>query len=106
MATRSSPTELTTAPSDLRDHPAPTWRSQGGRGGSLRWGLRRVFSYTDLDTLVGSSGAGVLTMSGYLLGIHSDGDCATDGSGANRGSTAAGIVETSSYLMDSDIADR
>jgi hypothetical protein len=41
--------------------------------------------YTDLDTLVGSSGAGVLTQAGYLLAVHTDGDCAEDGTGSNRG---------------------
>ena len=62
--------------------------------------------YTDLDTLVGSSGAGVLNLGGYLLGIHTDGDCAEDGSGSNYGWTAASIVAASSYLQDTDIADR
>lgn len=62
--------------------------------------------YRDLDTLVGSSGAGVLNRQGHLLGIHSDGNCARDGGGTNRGSTAAAIVEASLYLLDTDIADR
>jgi hypothetical protein len=62
--------------------------------------------YTDLDTLVGSSGAPVLNRQGYLLAIHTDGDCAEDGHGANKGWTAAGIVETSEYLQSADIADR
>jgi len=56
--------------------------------------------------LVGSSGAGVLTPQGYLLGIHTDGDCALDGSGTNRGWSAARIVQASSYLQDTDIGDR
>jgi hypothetical protein len=62
--------------------------------------------YNDLDTLVGSSGAGVLTRGGYLLGIHTDGDCAEDGSGSNYGWSATSIVAASSYLQDSDVADR
>ena len=56
--------------------------------------------YVDLDTLVGSSGAGVLNRDGYLVGVHTDGDCA-DG-GANWGWTALSIVEASPYL---DVAD-
>jgi hypothetical protein len=59
--------------------------------------------YVDLDTLVGSSGAGVLGSDGYLVGIHTDGDCDTDGGGANRGWTAASIVEASGYLDAADI---
>jgi hypothetical protein len=62
--------------------------------------------YTDLDTLVGSSGAGVLTRNGYLLAVHSEGDCAADGSGSNHGFTAEAIVAASAYLQSADLADR
>ncbi|WP_233261809.1 serine protease [Vitiosangium sp. GDMCC 1.1324] len=62
--------------------------------------------YTDLDTLVGSSGAGVLNRQGHLLGVHTDGDCDKNGHGNNRGWTAAAIVEASPYLQSADIADR
>jgi len=62
--------------------------------------------YTDLDTLVGSSGAGVLNLQGFLYGVHSDGDCDTHGGGANTGWSAASIVAASAYLQDGDIADR
>jgi len=65
-----------------------------------------MIAYGDLDTLVGSSGAGVLNRQGYLVAIHSDGDCASDGSGANRGWSAASIVEASAYLVPADLADR
>jgi V8-like Glu-specific endopeptidase len=66
---------------------------------------RQVY-YADLDTLVGSSGAGVLTQQGHLLGIHTDGDCDEKGRGANRGWTAQAIVEASPYLESADIAER
>jgi hypothetical protein len=62
--------------------------------------------YTDLDTLVGSSGAGVLNRQGYLVGVHTDGDCKEDGGGTNRGWTAAAIVEASPYLQITDLGDR
>jgi V8-like Glu-specific endopeptidase len=62
--------------------------------------------YTDLDTLVGSSGAGVLNRQGHLLGVHTDGECDEDGHGANRGWTAEAIVEASPYLQSADIAER
>jgi hypothetical protein len=65
-----------------------------------------IVSYSDLDTLVGSSGAGVLTERGFLLGIHTDGDCSIRGGGLNFGWTAAEIVAVSAYLVDADIADR
>ncbi len=63
-------------------------------------------SYIDLDTLVGSSGAGVLSAQGFLYGVHSDGDCDTRGGGANSGWSAASIVAASAYLQDGDLADR
>lgn len=63
-----------------------------------------IISYTDLDTLAGSSGAGVLTTAGFVLGVHADGDCAADG--VNDGWSAEAIVGASAYLQASDIADR
>lgn len=62
--------------------------------------------YYTLDTLVGSSGAGVLNRQGHLLGVHTDGDCDANGHGANRGWTADDIVKASSYLQSADIDDR
>lgn len=62
--------------------------------------------YTDLDTLAGSSGAGVLNLQGFLYGVHNDGDCDTHGGGDNTGWSAASIVAASAYLQDGDIADR
>ncbi|NOK17149.1 trypsin-like serine peptidase [Corallococcus carmarthensis] len=62
--------------------------------------------YADLDTLVGSSGAGVLNRQGQLLGIHTDGDCDETGRGANRGWTTEAIVAASPYLVDADIVAR
>lgn len=61
--------------------------------------------YVDLDTLVGSSGAGILNEQGSLLGIHTDGTCDEQGGGANLGWTAASIVEVSAYLERSDLTD-
>lgn len=102
-----APTLLTTRTSErlaIIQHP------RGGpkviADGDLLGECQGVISYTDLDTLVGSSGAGVLTETGYLLGVHTDGDCGKDGSGLNFGSSAAQIVEASAYLEPGDIAAR
>ena len=62
--------------------------------------------YIDLDTLGGSSGAGVLNEHGFLYGVHNDGDCDTKGGGANAGWSAASIVAASAYLQDGDLGDR
>jgi len=101
------PTPLTTRSSDrlaVVQHPrgGPKVVAEGPYLGACNGRLY----YVNLDTLVGGSGAGVLSRSGSLTGIHTDGDCAMDGSGANRGWTAAAIVEASAYLRDADIADR
>ncbi|HMG57382.1 MAG TPA: serine protease [Kofleriaceae bacterium] len=74
--------------------------------GTLAGACNEQLYYTDLDTLVGSSGAGVLNDGGYVAGVHTDGDCGKDGSGFNRGWSAASIVAASAYLQDTDIADR
>jgi hypothetical protein len=63
-------------------------------------------AYIDLDTLGGSSGAGVLNEHGFLYGVHNDGDCDTKGGGSNAGWSAASIVAASAYLQDRDLADR
>jgi hypothetical protein len=102
-----TPTLLTTRPSDLLgiiQH--PRGRPKVIAEGQFLGECQGVISYTDLDTLVGSSGAGVLNRQGYLLGVHTDGDCAMDGSGENTGWSAARIVEASAYLQDTDLADR
>lgn len=65
-----------------------------------------VVYYSQLDTLVGASGAGILTRGGYLLGVHSDGDCDATGLGTNRGWSAARIEAASEYLVPEDVADR
>jgi hypothetical protein len=102
-----APTLLTTRPSDLLaviQHPrgGPKVVAEGRYAGACG----AIDYYTDLDTLVGSSGAGVLTSGGHLLAVHTDGDCARDGTGTNRGWSAASIVAASAYLQDADIADR
>jgi len=74
--------------------------------GTLAGACNEQIYYTDLDTLVGSSGAAVLNDAGYVIGVHTDGDCGKDGSGFNRGWSAASIVAASAYLQDTDIAER
>lgn len=100
-------TPLTTRPTDRL---AVIQHARGGpksiAEGRLAAACDEAIVYTDLDTLVGSSGAGVLTEGGYLLGIHTDGDCGEDGSGSNYGWTATSIVAASSHLQDVDVADR
>ena len=103
----STPTPLTSRPTDqLAVIQHPRGRPKAIAEGTLAGACNDQVYYDDLDTLVGSSGAGVLNHQGYLLGVHSDGDCDLDGSGTNRGWSAASIVAASGYLEDSDIADR
>ena len=59
--------------------------------------------YADLDTLVGSSGAGVLNLRGQLVAVHTDGNCQVDGGGANWGATVAAILAGSRYLQPADV---
>src|SRR5262245_60697848 len=84
-----TPTLLTSRPSDLLaiiQHPrgGPKVIAEGNFAASCN----DMIFYTSLDTLVGSSGAGILTRAGTLLGVHTDGNCTKDGSGANFGWTA------------------
>lgn len=103
----ATPTPLTTRPTDrlaIIQHP------RGGpkviADGEFFAECHGQISYIDLDTLAGSSGAGVLNAGGFLYGVHSDGDCDTNGGGTNSGWSAASIVAASAYLQDGDLADR
>jgi hypothetical protein len=103
----AAPVALTTQATDLLaiiQH--PRGRPKVIAEGAFAASCNGLIYYTDLDTLVGSSGAAVLNQQGYLVGVHTDGDCAEDGSGSNRGFTADRIVEVSTYLLDTDLADR
>lgn len=102
-----TPTPLTTRTSEtlvVIQH--PRGRPKVVAEGRLAGACDGLVYYADLDTLVGSSGAGVLTSDGYVVGVHTDGDCALDGGGTNHGWTAERIVAASAYLQDQDIADR
>lgn len=103
----AAPTPLSSRPTDLLaviQH--PRGRPKVVAEGALAIACGQRLHYSDLDTLVGSSGAGVLNRQGYLVAVHSDGNCATDGAGTNHGWTAAAIVRASAHLQDGDIADR
>jgi V8-like Glu-specific endopeptidase len=88
-----TPTPLTSRPTDrvaVIQHPRS--RPKVIAEGSLAGACNDQVYYSDLDTLVGSSGAGVLTSNGYLVAVHTDGDCAADGGGDNRGARPAASV--------------
>jgi hypothetical protein len=103
----ATPTPLTTRSTDrlaIIQHPrgGPKVIAEGDFFGECHGEI----SYIDLDTLAGSSGAGVLNTQGFLYGVHNDGDCDTQGGGVNSGWSAASIVAVSAYLQDGDLADR
>ncbi len=60
--------------------------------------------YADLDTLVGSSGAGVFNAGGRVIGVHSDGDCDEVG-GSNVGQSIAASADVSPLLSLFDFYD-
>lgn len=107
QAPATAPTPLTTTTTErvvAIQH--PRGRPKVFAEGALGLACGATLSYTDLDTLAGSSGAGVLNDRGYLVAVHNDGDCAADGSGSNSGFSSARIVEVSDYLQDTDLAAR
>jgi hypothetical protein len=58
-------------------------------------------SYDTIDTLDGSSGAGILEGStGKLVGIHTNGGCAKAGDGENFGVTIGALTAFSQTLLD------
>jgi hypothetical protein len=98
-----TPTPLAIEPSDrLAIIQHPRGRPKAVAEGAFLDSCDDRLYYVDLDTDVGSSGAGVLDHDGFLVGIHTDGDC-EDG-GTNFGWTAASIVAASPHLQDADLA--
>jgi S1-C subfamily serine protease len=99
-----TPTRLATRPSDrLAIIQHPRGQPKVVAEGSFLDSCDGIVYYVDLDTLVGSSGAGVLNRDGGLIGVHTDGDCDSEGGGTNRGSTSASIVAASPYLQSEDL---
>lgn len=70
-------------------------------GKVLQVGTSWVF-YNDVDTMSGSSGAGIRDSSGQVIGVHTNGGCRTYGgsgtSDANRGVPNAAIAAVSKIL--------
>lgn len=56
-----------------------------------------LIRYSDVDTLGGSSGSGVLDQRGKLIAVHTTGGCDVDG-GANSGVTLNAIKEYSKFI--------
>ncbi|WP_250435491.1 serine protease [Caballeronia sp. ATUFL_F2_KS9A] len=54
-------------------------------------------TYSDIDTLGGSSGAGVLDQNGQLVAVHIEGGCNANG-GANVGVTMSAIAKSSPFF--------
>jgi V8-like Glu-specific endopeptidase len=67
-----------------------------GAGTRLTVSGNRI-SYSDIDTLNGSSGAGIVSETGRLIGVHTNGGC-TVGGGANFGVTANAISRVSNTV--------
>lgn len=100
----AAPTPLSSSPTDLLaviQH--PRGRPKVVAEGTLASACEQRLYYRNLDTLVGSSGAGVLNRQGHLVAVHTDGNCATDGTGTNHGWTATAIVRASAHLQDEDL---
>jgi V8-like Glu-specific endopeptidase len=54
-------------------------------------------NYSNLDTLPGSSGSGILNNSGDLVGVHTNGGCSASG-GVNSGWSLSSIIAASAIL--------
>ena len=100
-----TPTSLTTTPTDrLAIIQHPLGEAKQVAVGNVATDCSSILMY-DVDTRVGSSGAGVLTDAGLVVAVHSDGDCSSDGGGANWGSKISAIIGVSTYLGDADVVE-
>lgn len=67
-----------------------------GAGVRLSISGDRIY-YSDIDTLGGSSGSGIISQDGQLVGVHTNGGC-TIGGGANFGLTLNAISKVSAVI--------
>jgi V8-like Glu-specific endopeptidase len=65
-------------------------------GTQLRLANNSIY-YSDIDTLGGSSGAGVINQAGQVIGVHTNGGCLPTG-GENSGVTANAISQVSGVV--------
>lgn len=84
-------------PIALLQHPRAE-RMKVGAGPVARL-LGPKITYNTIDTLDGSSGAGILdAVTGKLVGIHTNGGCTNDGDGENYGATIGALTSVSDIL--------
>jgi hypothetical protein len=70
-----------------------------GAGAALRV-QGSTLTYDTIDTLGGSSGAGILDAeTGKLVGVHTNGGCTKSGSGENSGVTIGALVAASAMML-------
>lgn len=62
-------------------------------------------TYSDLDTEPGSSGSGVLDKDGFLVGVHTNGGCGSQG-GTNKGVNMVEILKASKIVQSLNQANR
>jgi len=73
-------------------------RIEGGQISSIDG--HKIF-YSDIDTLGGNSGSGILrTADMALIGIHTNGGCREDGSGSNSGFKVTSFIAASPFLQN------
>ena len=75
----------------------PKGRPKGIEAGPMRHNKSGQIAYSSLDTQGGSSGASILSDSGELVGVHTNGGC-TDFSGFNFGVAIGAIRDASSIV--------
>jgi len=82
----------------ILQHPAATTMKIGA--GPVARVQGSSLSYDSIDTLGGSSGAGILDVeTGKLVGVHTTGGCAASGGGENSGVTIGALTAVSPILQ-------
>ena len=76
----------------------PNGRPKVVEGDKLDVTINGKIHYGNLDTLGGSSGAGVLSEIGEIIGVHVQGGCTAAGTGFNKAEAITEIRNASNKL--------
>lgn len=87
----------------IMQHPEGRFKQFDNGSVTSLWGRR--LSYNSIDTMDGSSGAGIIRDDGRIIGVHTTGGCSQNASDSNYGTQLAGVTGGHVLQRAEELAD-